>query len=48
MLGEDPRVGVAELVQQPRRPLDVREEKGDCAGWQLGHTVMMRRLEPKV
>jgi len=35
-------------MEQPRRPLDIREEEGDGAGGQLGHTVMMRRLAPKV
>jgi hypothetical protein len=48
MLAERIGVGIAELVQKPSRALDVGEEKGDCAGGQLGHTVMMRRLEAKV
>ena len=48
MLVQNFGVRIAELVQQVRRPLDVREEKGDCAGGELGHTVMMRRLEAKV
>ncbi len=48
VIREHARVGVAELVQQARRPLHVREEEGDGAGGQLGHTVMMRRLAPKV
>jgi hypothetical protein len=48
MLAERVRVGVAELVQQPRRPLDVREQERDGPGGQLAHTGMMRRLEPKV
>jgi hypothetical protein len=30
-------VGVAELVQQLRRALDVGEEEGDCAGRELAH-----------
>jgi hypothetical protein len=38
MLGERGRVVIrAELVQEARRPLDVREEKGDGAGRQVGH-----------
>jgi hypothetical protein len=31
VLGESVGVGVAELVKQPRRPLDVREQEGDGA-----------------
>jgi hypothetical protein len=41
-------IAVAKLVQETRRALHIREQEGDGAGWQLGHTVMMRRLEPKV
>ena len=48
MLAERVRVRISELMEQPGRPLDVGEEKGDSAGGQLGHTGMMRRLEPKV
>jgi hypothetical protein len=48
MLAKHIRVCITELAQQPRRPLDVREEEGDGPGGQLGHTVMMRRLAPKV
>jgi hypothetical protein len=48
MLAEYFRVGIPELVQQLSRPLDVGEEKGDGPGGQLGHTEMMRRLDPKV
>src|SRR5439155_20652238 len=48
VIREHARVGVAELVQQARRSLDVREEKGDCPGGQLGPTGMIRRLEAKV
>ena len=37
MLGERIRVRLrAELVQQPRRALDVREEEGDGAGREIG------------
>jgi hypothetical protein len=42
------RVRLAELVQQPRRSLDVGEQERDGAGRQLGHTEMMRRLVPDV
>jgi hypothetical protein len=31
----------AELMEEARRALDVREEKGDSAGWQLLHVDMM-------
>jgi hypothetical protein len=48
MLAEHVRVGIPELVQQPRRPLDVCEEEGHGPGGQPGHTGMMRRLEAKV
>ena len=34
---EDGRVAVSELVEQPRRSLDVREKEGDQAAWQLAH-----------
>jgi hypothetical protein len=34
---EHVRVPVAELVEQPCRPLDVGEEEGDSAGRKLGH-----------
>jgi hypothetical protein len=37
VLGEDVRVPLPELVEQPRRALDVREEEGDGPGRQLGH-----------
>jgi hypothetical protein len=37
VLGEGVRVRLAELRQQPRRALDVREEEGDCAGRQVTH-----------
>ena len=39
MLGQSRRVAVAELVQQPGRSLDVREEEGDGAARKLGHRV---------
>ena len=48
VLGERLGIAIAQLVEQPRRPLDVREEEGHGPGGQLGHTMMMRRLEPKV
>jgi hypothetical protein len=37
MLGQRIRVGIAELVQQPRRALDVGKEEGDGAGRELAH-----------
>jgi hypothetical protein len=43
-LAEQPRVRrqnvvvpVAELLQQPRRPFDIREEERDRSGWPLSH-----------
>jgi hypothetical protein len=48
MLAERIRVGIPELVQQPSRSLDVREEEGDCPGWKLAHTGMMPRLRRNV
>lgn len=44
MLGYDVGVAVAELLQQLRRALDVREEKGDRAGREVSHGSMMHRL----
>ena len=41
-------VRIAEFMQKPSRPLDVREEESHRPGGKLGHTEMMRRLEPKV
>jgi hypothetical protein len=47
MLGERLRVLLrADLVQQPRRALDVGEEKGDGAAGQLGHGPSLRREVP--
>jgi hypothetical protein len=43
VLGERLRVGVAELVHQPRRALDVGEEEGDGAGRELAHPPIIRR-----
>jgi hypothetical protein len=48
MVAKHIRVRIAELVQQPSRSLDVREEEGDCPGWKLAHTGMMRRLRRNV
>jgi hypothetical protein len=42
VLGQRLRVGVAELVQQTRRPFDVGEEKGDGAGREFAHHVKDR------
>ena len=47
MLGERLRVlRLAELVQQPRRALDVGEEEGDGAGRELAHPSMIRQKGP--
>jgi hypothetical protein len=43
VLGQRFGVGVAELVQQPRRALDVGEEKCDRAGRQLPHRPILAR-----
>jgi hypothetical protein len=48
VLSQNTRILVTELVQQPRRPLDVGEQEGDGACGQLGHTGMMRRSRPEV
>ena len=45
---ENARELVAELLQQPSRTLDVREEEGDCATRKLGHRPMMRRCRVAV
>jgi hypothetical protein len=39
MLGQSGGVGVAELVQEPGRALDVGEEEGDGAVRKLGHRL---------
>ena len=39
MVGEDGRVFLAQLLQQPSRPLDVGEEEGDGAGRPLGRSA---------
>ena len=38
VLREHLAVALAQLLEQPRRPLDVREEEGDGADRQLGHS----------
>jgi hypothetical protein len=44
VLGQDFCVPLAaELVQQPRRALDVREEEGDGAAWQFRHRARISR-----
>jgi hypothetical protein len=48
MLGQQIGVAVTELVQQPRRALDVGEEKGDSAGRKIAHGPMMKRRRPRV
>ena len=48
VLGEDVRVIIPELLQQPRRSFHVRKQEGDCPGRQVGHADMMRRSCEKV
>ena len=43
--GQGLRVVVSEVVKQPRGALDVREEEGDRAMWQLPHGEMIRQKE---
>jgi hypothetical protein len=38
MLGEHPGVAVPELLEQPCRPLHIREQKRDSASGQFSHT----------
>src|SRR5262245_13018559 len=40
VLAERVRVGVSQLVEQARRPLDVAEEEGDRPGRELSHRYM--------
>ena len=47
MLSEDIGVLVAELVEQPRRPLDIGEEERHRPGRELGsHLAILSRLAP--
>ena len=39
VLRERAAVGVSQLAQQPRRALDVGEEEGDGAAWELEHGI---------
>ena len=43
VLGQRVRIRLPELVQKPRRALDVREEEGDRAARELTHERIMRR-----
>jgi hypothetical protein len=45
MLFERVRVAVAELVQQPRRALDVAEQTGDGAARDLRHRALETAYE---
>ena len=42
MLAQHIGVLLAQLAQQPSRPLDVREQEGDRAGGKAAHGLMMR------
>ncbi len=44
VLGERIRVLAPELCEQPRRPFDVREEKGDGAARQVAHAKSVPRF----
>ena len=44
MLGEDGGIRAAEPLEELCRPLDIREEEGDRARWQLGHSSSFRRV----
>src|SRR5439155_12312154 len=47
VVGERVDVAVAELMVQPRRAFDVREEERDSAGWQLAHALRIARSAGK-
>jgi hypothetical protein len=40
MVGEDVAIPLPELLQQPGRSLDVREQEGDGPTWELGHLTI--------
>ena len=44
VIGQHVAIAIAELLDEPRRPLDVGEEKRDRAGRHLGHA---RKPEPR-
>ena len=48
MLGQNIRVGLAELMEQPRRAFDVREQERDRPRGQACHARIMRRAGEKV
>ena len=43
VLGQDLRIPVSVLVEQPRRAFDVREEEGDRSARQLAHSGIIRQ-----
>jgi hypothetical protein len=43
MLGQNVGIPVPQLVQQPRRAFDVREEEGDRSARQLAHGGIIRQ-----
>jgi hypothetical protein len=45
-LRQDVRIGITQLLEQTRRPLDVGEEEGDRPGRQAGHGLLNRSLVP--
>jgi hypothetical protein len=45
VLSQEVGVVVAELVEQPRRALDVREQEGDGPGRELAHRLRIARPE---
>jgi hypothetical protein len=44
VLGERLHIAGPELLEQPRRALDVSEEQGDGSDGKLGHPAMMRHV----
>jgi hypothetical protein len=48
MFREHAGIRVTELVEERRRPFDVREQKRDCAGRQGSHDGMIERSPEKV
>jgi hypothetical protein len=47
MVAQEIRVSIANVAQQPRRPLDIREEEADRARRKRLHAPMMKRA-PRV
>src|SRR2546423_14095427 len=46
VLGEDARVTVTKLGEQPRRALDVGDEEGDRPAGQVAHGPIIRQMGP--